>query len=49
MYTTEIGDKKAKVFIQQQDLDTLATRKFKRVHDKKDKDKKDGKIDAEDV
>jgi len=29
MFTTEIGDKKAKVFIQQQDLDIMATRKFK--------------------
>lgn len=30
MFTTEIGDKKAKVFIQQQDLDIMATRKFKK-------------------
>eukprot|EP00347_Sterkiella_histriomuscorum_P009779 403339927 len=40
VYTTEIGDKRAKVFIQQQDLDILATRKFKK--------QKPQKIQAED-
>lgn len=29
IYTTEIGEKRAKVFIQQQDIQTIANRKFK--------------------
>lgn len=28
VYTTELGERKGKVYIQQQDLDTIATRKF---------------------
>lgn len=31
MYTTDIGDRRAKVFIQQQDIKTIATRKFFKV------------------
>jgi len=27
-FTTELGEEKAKVFVQSQDLDTIATRKF---------------------
>lgn len=30
VYTTELGERKGKVFIQQQDLQTLATRKFRK-------------------
>ena len=30
VYTNELGERKGKVFIQQQDLKTIATRKFKK-------------------
>lgn len=30
VYTTDIGDRKGKVFIQQQDIETMALRKFKK-------------------
>lgn len=43
VYTTEIGEKKGRVFIQQQDLQTIATRKFKKQYVPKKK------IEAEEV
>lgn len=42
VFTTDIGERKGKVFIQQQDLATIATRKFR-------KQKPAKKIEAEDV
>ena len=45
-FTTALGDKKGKVFIQHQDLDTLATRKYKGMGKKA---KKVEKVEAEDV
>ena len=35
VYTNELGERRGKVFIQQQDLQTIATRKFKKQHPKK--------------
>jgi ribosome production factor 2 len=32
VYTNELGEKRGKVYIQQQDLQTIATRKFKKQH-----------------
>jgi len=45
VYTNELGERKGKVFIQQQDLKTMATRKFKKQFVAKSK----SRIDAEDV
>jgi ribosome production factor 2 len=43
VYTTELGERKGKVYIQQQDLQTIATRKFKKQYQPKKK------IEAEEV
>ena len=43
MFTTELGEKKGKVYLQHQDLQTIATRKFKKQYVPK------SKIEAEDV
>jgi len=53
-YVTALGDVKGKVFVQHQDLDTLATRKYKGMRNKdKAKAKADAaaaeKLEAEDV
>ena len=50
-YTTALGEKKGKVYIQHADLDTLATRKFKgmRKKDKVGANGEDKKLEAEDV
>ena len=45
VYTNELGERKGKVFIQQQDLKTIATRKFKKQFVPKSK----SRIEAEDV
>lgn len=45
MYTTELGERKGKVYLQHQDLQTMATRKFKKQFVPKAK----SKIEAEDV
>lgn len=45
LFTDELGQQKGKVFLQHQDLDTLATRKFKKAK----KDQKEGKVAAQDV
>lgn len=42
-YTNELGERKGRVFVQHQDLDTIATRKFKKQFQPKKK------IEAEDV
>ncbi len=44
VFTTELGERKGKVFIQQQDLKTMATRKFRK---QKPISKKN--VDAEEV
>lgn len=54
-YTTALGEKKGKVFVQQQDLETIALRKFKgmgktpALDSKKGPKIKDAKLEAEDV
>ncbi len=35
VYTNELGERRGKVYIQQQDLKTIATRKFRKQHPKK--------------
>ena len=35
MYTNELGERRGKVYIQQQDLQTIATRKFRKQNPKK--------------
>ena len=43
VFTTELGERKGKVYLQHQDLQTIATRKFKKQYVPK------SKIEAEDV
>ena len=42
VYTNELGERRGKVYIQQQDLQTIATRKFRKQHPKK-------KVEADEV
>lgn len=48
-FTTALGEKKGKVFIQQQDIDTIALRKFKIGKNAKEGAKPAETVQAEDV